>query len=115
MVVTMRSSIVCFSQRATFVHRDVVSLIALDFILRVGTARVVRISLVINVFSVHPYDLAGDVASLRVPGYVIADIEFRCHHAYQKRATSGTTLRGRVPLEAGPSVVRFTFKVQVLN
>ena len=83
-------------------HRDVVSLIALDFILWVGAARVVRISFVINVFSVHPYDLAGDVASLRVPGYVIADFEFRCHDAFPKRLQSGATLRDRAPLEARP-------------
>jgi len=61
------------------VHRNVVGHIALDFILRVGGARVVRISLVINVFRVHPYDLAADVPTLRVPGYLIADFEF-CRH-----------------------------------
>jgi len=68
------------------VHRNVVSLIALDFILGVGDARVVRISLVINVFRVHPYDLATDVPGLRVPGYLIADSEFCRHDGSPKKA-----------------------------
>ena len=70
---------VYFFQRRAFVHRNVVSLIAFDFVLWIVDSGVVYISLVINVFCVHLNDLAGDVACLRVPGHVIADFEMVCH------------------------------------
>jgi hypothetical protein len=56
-------------------HRDVVGLAALDFILRIILARVMSVSLVVNVFGMHFDDLAADMAGLRVPGHVIADFE----------------------------------------
>ena len=37
-------------QRRTFLHRDVVGLVALDFILWIIRARVMRVSLVIGIF-----------------------------------------------------------------
>ena len=59
----------------TFVHRDVVRLVALDFILRIILARVVRISFVIEIFGMNLDDLAADMPGFRVPGHVIADFE----------------------------------------
>ena len=56
-------------------HRDVVGLVALDFILWIILARVMGMPLVIGVFGVHLDDLAADMAGLRVPGHVIADFE----------------------------------------
>ena len=70
---------ICFLQRRTFVHRDVVGLVALDFILRLFLARVVCLAFVINIFRVHRDDLASDVASFRIPFHVIADLECSRH------------------------------------
>ena len=61
-------------------HRNVTSFSALDFILRVILACVMGIALVIEVFRMNFDDLAADMASLRVPSYVIADFESFCHH-----------------------------------
>jgi hypothetical protein len=47
-------------------HRDVVGLVALDFILRIFLARVVCITFVSNIFCVHLNDPAADVPGLRV-------------------------------------------------
>jgi hypothetical protein len=56
-------------------HRDMLSLAALDFILRIVLARVMGISLVVNVFGMNFDDRAADVARFRIPGHVIADFE----------------------------------------
>jgi hypothetical protein len=53
------------SQHRALVHRDVVRLIALDFILRVILAGAVHMSLVINVLQVDPDNLAADVSKSR--------------------------------------------------
>src|SRR5271157_1309910 len=73
-------SVVHFSQRRAFVHRDVVGLIALDFILRIIRSGVVYVSLVINICCMHRNDLAADAPGFRVPGHVIADFELSWHH-----------------------------------
>jgi hypothetical protein len=41
-------------------HRDVLGLAALDFILRIVLARVMGVPLVVNVFGMHFDDLAAD-------------------------------------------------------
>ena len=70
----------CFPmQRRAFVHRDVVALIALNFILRVILACMMRIALVSKVRCVRLNNLSRDVPSLRVPSNVIADFEFVRH------------------------------------
>ena len=66
-------------QRRTFVHSDMVTLVALDFILWIIWACVMRVSLVIGIFCKNLDDLAADMAGLRVPGHVIANFEFRGH------------------------------------
>lgn len=59
-------------------HRDVICLAALDFVLRIVLARVMRVSFLVNIFCVHLYDFAADVSGLRVPGHVNSDFEFPC-------------------------------------
>lgn len=48
---------------------------ALNFILWIVLARVMRVSFVGDIFFVHLYYLATDMASLRVPSHVISDFE----------------------------------------
>jgi hypothetical protein len=69
-----------FRQSLTFMHRDMLGLATLDFILRIVLARVMGIPLVVNIFGMHFNDLAGDVACFRIPGHVIADFESFRHH-----------------------------------
>lgn len=61
-------------------HRNMIGFATLDFILRVVFARVMGVSFVIEVFRMNFDDLAADMASLRVPGYMIADFELFRHH-----------------------------------
>jgi hypothetical protein len=68
-----------FSQRRAFVHRDVVGLVALDFILWILRAGVMRVSLVVGIFCMNLDDLAAYMAGFRVPRHVIANFEFRSH------------------------------------
>src|SRR5438874_11307240 len=72
-------SIIEASQRRALVQGDVIGLVALDFILWLSLARVVRVPFVINVLHVHLDDSPADVPSLRVPGYVIAHLELSLH------------------------------------
>lgn len=61
-------------------HRNMIGFATLDFILGVIFAGVMGVSFVIEVFRMYFYDLAADMASLRVPSYVIADFEsFHLH------------------------------------
>jgi hypothetical protein len=69
-----------FRQCLTFMHRNVIGLAALDFILRIVLARVMGVPLVVNVLSMHFDDVAADMACFRIPGHVIADFELLCHH-----------------------------------
>src|SRR5579872_6736485 len=73
-------SVARFLQCMTFMHRDVVGLHTLDFVLRIIGARVTGIPLVINVFCMHFDDHAADMASLGVPSHVIADLKSIAHH-----------------------------------
>src|SRR5256886_16918852 len=79
MVRSASSRSFCPFQRRTLMHGDVVGLVALDFILWLILACVVRVPFVINIFGVHLDDRPGDVSSLRVPGHVIADLECSLH------------------------------------
>src|SRR5208282_3107366 len=68
-----------FLQCLAFMHRDVLGLVALDFTLWIIRARMMSVTLVIDVFCMHLDDLAADMAGLRVSGHVIAYFEF-CGH-----------------------------------
>jgi hypothetical protein len=52
-----------------------VSLVALDLVLRIILAGVVSMPFVVEIPRMHLDDLAADVPGLRVPGDVIADLE----------------------------------------
>jgi hypothetical protein len=57
-------------QSGALMQRNVIGLIALDFVLRVVFARMVNIPLVMNVFCVDLHDPAANASSLGIPGYV---------------------------------------------
>lgn len=67
------------SQRCPFVQGDVVSAIALNFVLGVVFTGVVRITFVIQIFGVHFHNLSADPAGFGVPNDVIADLESSLH------------------------------------
>jgi hypothetical protein len=77
-----RLSAVQLFQRRAFVHRDVVGLVALEFVRRIILARMVRVPLVLNILCVHPDDGSADVPGLRVPGHVIADFACARHDGF---------------------------------
>jgi len=54
-------------------HRDMVCLIAFDFILRLIRVGVMRVSFVVDVLFMDLDDPAADTAGLGIPGHVIAD------------------------------------------
>lgn len=90
-----------FSQRRAFVERDVVGLVALDFILWRVLARVMGVTLVSNVSCVHPDDRAANVPGLGVPGHMIANFESLCH--------DGTPPELRAPAIEGPRATLDSF------
>lgn len=67
-------------------QRHVIGLVALDLVLRIVGARVMRISLVGHVFLMHPHDPAADPAGFGIPADVIADFEELCHFDTGSRA-----------------------------
>ena len=71
-------------QYLDFVHRDVVGLIALYFVLGFVLASAMHMPLVINILCVNLDDLATDAAGLRIPAYVIADFESFFHQSYPR-------------------------------
>jgi hypothetical protein len=60
-------------------HRDMVRLIAFDFILRLIRVGVMRVSFVVDVVCVNPDNPAADTSGLGIPGHVIADLETFLH------------------------------------
>jgi hypothetical protein len=60
-------------------HGDMIGLVALDFILRFFLTRVVRMTLVKNVFGMHLDDLSADVSRFRVSRDVVTGTEFNGH------------------------------------
>jgi len=67
-------------ERRAFVHRYVIRLVALNFVLRIIFACVNFVALELNLGGNHPYDRAADVTGLRIPTDVIAHFEtFRRH------------------------------------
>src|SRR5205823_12401186 len=85
----------CPFQRRTPMHGDVFCLFALNFILWLILACVVRVLIVISIFGVHLDDPPGDVSSLRVPGHVIADLEWSLHEGSPRIVLSNSTSRRR--------------------
>src|SRR5581483_6077941 len=61
--------------------RNMIGLVALDFVLGILLAGVVRVSLVVGVAGMHLDDRAADAPGLGIPGHVVADLEFSAHGA----------------------------------
>jgi len=57
------------------VHGDMIGLAALDFVLRRFRARVMRVTLVLDVLRMNSDDRAADTPGLRVPADLIAVLE----------------------------------------
>jgi hypothetical protein len=68
-------------------HRDVVGLVALDFILRFILAGAVHMSFVINILDVDLDYLAAHISGFRIPGHVIANCELLSHEVVSVRFT----------------------------
>src|SRR3569623_3069219 len=66
-------SIAQLSQRRALVQGDVAGLVALDLVLRVVRAGVVRIPLVVDVGGVHFDDRAAYTPGLGIPAHVVTD------------------------------------------
>ena len=63
-------------------HRDMVRLIAFDFILRLIRVGVMRVSFVVDVLCMDLNNPAADTSGLGIPGHVVADFEaFRHFHS----------------------------------
>ncbi len=77
---TDSSSATKLSQRFPFVQRYVIGLVALDLVLRVILARMMDVTLVVQVFGVHSYDATADPAGFGIPTHVIADFEYLSHN-----------------------------------
>ncbi len=60
-------------------HRDMVCLIAFDFILRLIRVGVMRVSFVGDVLCMDLDNPAADTSGLGIPGHVIADFETSLH------------------------------------
>jgi len=60
-------------QRAALMHRDVISLVTLDLVLRIISATAVRVSLVLHVFRVHLHNFALHVARFGIPAHVVSN------------------------------------------
>jgi regulator of nucleoside diphosphate kinase len=102
------------TQHRALVHRDVVRLVALDFILRVILAGAVHMSFVINVLQVDPDDLAAHVSCFRIPSYVIANREPLSHEMLSAPASVMRLLNTRDPVGfRKPTVERHTERVKL--
>src|SRR5205814_10566760 len=93
MVASASSRSFCPFQRRTLMHGDVGGLVALDFILWLILACVVRVPFVLNIFGVHLDDRPRDASSLRVPGHVIGDPICSRRQGSPRIAVSSSTSR----------------------
>src|SRR6185312_2340943 len=66
-------------QRRPLVRGNVITLVALDLVLRVGRARVMRVALVIEVGRVDLDDSAADMPCFGIPADMVADLESLTH------------------------------------
>jgi hypothetical protein len=62
-----------FRQHATLMHRDVISLITLNLVLRVIDTAAMGVTFVLHIFRVHLDDFALHVTRLRVPTHVVSN------------------------------------------
>lgn len=64
-----------FTQRRTFVHRDVVGLLAFELVLRIFRCRVDRVSFELDLRTNDANDFSRDASCFGVPTHTIADSE----------------------------------------
>lgn len=69
----------CVGEGGAFVSRDVVRLVAFDFILRIVRRGVMRVAFVEKILGVDGDDLSRHPTGLGIPAYVIPDFEFFLH------------------------------------
>jgi hypothetical protein len=81
----VRLSAISLVQGRAFVHRDVVGLVALDFILRFILAGAVHMSFVVNILEVDPDNRAAHVSCFRIPRHMIANCEPLSHEVLSVR------------------------------
>src|SRR5215469_8779741 len=70
----------CMFKRAASVGRDVIGLVALDFVLRIVLPSVMHMTLVVEIRGVDSDDGPRHPACFRIPAYMIADLEPLGHH-----------------------------------
>jgi hypothetical protein len=92
-------------------HRNVVGLLAFDFVLRLVLGGVVGVALVIGIAGMDLDDLAPDASGLGIPGHAIADFKLLAHlYSNELRAvamvastsTSRASTTGQVIAAGGP-------------
>jgi hypothetical protein len=71
----------CTFKRAAFVGRDMIGLVALDFVLRIVFRSVMHMTLVVEIRGVDGDDGPRHPACFRIPAYMIADLKNAvCNH-----------------------------------
>jgi hypothetical protein len=85
------AELVDLAQRGTFVCRDVIGLVALDFVLWIIGGCVVGMALVVEVVGVYFDNTAGHFARLRIPTPMVACLELNFHCA-SPRTVSGAAV-----------------------
>lgn len=81
-----------FGQCRTFMCGYMIGFITFNFILRVVFGSMMRIALVVKVGMMNFNNGAGNTASFRIPGYMIAGFKICCHDLFQsvnKKQASG--------------------------
>ena len=85
-----------FAQSCPYVHGDVICLVAFDFILRLFTAGVMRVTFPIDIARVNPDDVSANAAGFRIPGHMIADLETFAHQVFGGAGFKMIALAGSV-------------------
>ena len=91
----MSASIAKLGERGALVEGDMIRLAALDLVLRIVRARMVRIAFDLELASMHTDDRAADASGLGIPAHSIMNLKgFRHDHS---------TRRGRESQKPCPS------------
>lgn len=80
-------------ESTALVRRNVLGLVALDFVLRVIFRRMMRMTFVIEIAGMNPDDRARYPSRLRIPAHVIADFESLGHITTISRPMLDATLQ----------------------
>ena len=72
-------------QHCSSMQCNMVGLVALDLVLRIGLAASMHMTFVIGVARVHFDDLASHVTGLRVPAHMVADFKAGVHGCSRSR------------------------------